>query len=186
MRRSLSRLVLTISSSYRLPQLVRELPQLMKGDFPCCPIFACACGAISSLIAMCSSAVAGESPAIRVRFPWRSGRRFPGYDQGLGQDHRWRHQAADPGGVGARARLCGEVLSGPEKLSKMPYAGNAVRRAGAYVLRFVTPLTTSGPDAHKDNVCIDAGASGYETRPLYVRGNVSRDAPRSYRGGSCA
>ena len=60
-------------------------------------------------------------------------------------------------------------------MARMPRQETRSDDRGAYVLCFVTPLSTSGPHANKDYVCIDAGANGYETRPIFYPGNVSRN-----------
>jgi len=58
---------------------------------------------------------------------------------------------------------------GPELFKKCPRQEVRTDENGKYELRFVTPLTTSGPMKGKDSICIDASTPGYETRPRYVK-----------------
>lgn len=62
---------------------------------------------------------------------------------------------------------------GPELFDKCPYQEVQAGSDGKYALRFVTPLTTSGPMKGKDGICVYASAPGYETRPLYVKPRVT-------------
>ena len=64
---------------------------------------------------------------------------------------------------------------GPELFPKCPYEEARADRQGKYELRFTTRLTTSGPMAGKDGICVSVSAPGYETRPLYVKPSVTRD-----------
>ena len=62
---------------------------------------------------------------------------------------------------------------GPEFFKQCPYQEVRADEKGLYELRFVTPLTTSGPMKGKDSICVDASAPGYETRPLFVKPSVT-------------
>jgi len=129
---------------------------------------------VLSLVALCSSAMGGESPAVRVRFSMAN----PADDSPVtitvsGKITDARTKAPIPGALVRGHVFVGRYWRGSEGMAQMPRQAARSDDRGAYVLRFVTPLTTSGPSAHKDTVCIDAGADGYETRPLYVPGNVS-------------
>jgi hypothetical protein len=140
------------------------------------PDIRCALGAIVSLITIGGWAVAGEPSAVRVRFSTAD----PAADapmtisvSGKIFDDRTKQSIA-----GALVRghvMVRRLWKGPEAFAKLPYQETRSDAHGAYVLRFVTQLTTRGRNAHEDYVCIAAGANGYETRPLYVPGNVSRD-----------
>ena len=112
------------------------------------PQMCCACGAILSLVAMCSSAVAAEAPAVRVRFSMAD----PADDSPVtvkvsGKILNARTEQPIPGALVRGHVFVGRFYSGPEKWSKMPYQETRSDDHGAYVLRFVTPLSTSGPSA---------------------------------------
>jgi hypothetical protein len=64
---------------------------------------------------------------------------------------------------------------GPELFKHCPREEVRTDKDGKYELRFVTPLTTSGPMKGKDSVCVDASMPGFETRPRYVKPAVSPD-----------
>jgi hypothetical protein len=135
-----------------------------------------ACGAILSLVALCGSALAGKPPAVRVRFSMAD----PADDSPVtikvsGKIIDARTEQPIPGALVRGYVYVGKFRRGPEGWSKMPCQETRSDNHGAYALRFFAPLSASGPSAHKDNVRIAAGASGYETRPLYVPGYVSRE-----------
>ena len=65
---------------------------------------------------------------------------------------------------------------------RCPFQETTTNPKGEYQLKFETPLTLSGPMKSKDNLCIDAGTNGYETRPVYLSGKVTpqrTDFPQS-------
>lgn len=135
-----------------------------------------AVGVILLLVAICSSAAAGEPRAVSVRFSVAD----PADDSpvtvtvsGKIIDARTKQPIS---GASVRGHIfVWRYQKGADGMSKLPYQEVRSDDHGTYMLRFVTPLSTSGPNAHKDSACIYAGADGYETRPLYVPGNISRD-----------
>jgi hypothetical protein len=62
---------------------------------------------------------------------------------------------------------------GPDLFDRCPNGETKTDQAGQYTLKFVTPLTNSGPMKNKDGLCVYAGAAGYETRPVYAKENVT-------------
>ena len=64
---------------------------------------------------------------------------------------------------------------GPELFMKCPRQEVRTDKNGKYEMRFVAPLTTSGPMKGKDSICIDASMPGFETRPRYVKPAVTPD-----------
>ena len=62
---------------------------------------------------------------------------------------------------------------GPDLFDRCPRSETKSDQSGEYTLKFVTPLTNSGPEKNGDILCVDAGAQGYETRPVYAKGSVS-------------
>lgn len=62
---------------------------------------------------------------------------------------------------------------GPDLFERCPSGETKTDQAGQYVLKFVTPLTNSGPMQDKDLLCVYAGAPGYETRPVYAKEDVT-------------
>ena len=73
----------------------------------------------------------------------------------------------------ADALVRGHILiwkyQGPELYEKAPYLETRTDGQGLYRLEFVTPLTMSGPMKGRDSLCVDVGASGYETLPQYAK-----------------
>lgn len=63
----------------------------------------------------------------------------------------------------------------PDLFERCPYEETRTDSQGRYQLRFVTPLTTSGPMKEKDGLCVYVGAPGYETRPRYARPDVTAE-----------
>jgi len=57
---------------------------------------------------------------------------------------------------------------GSDWFSRCPYQETTANGAGEYCLKFVTPLSVSGQRKGQDNFCVDAGAPGHETRPVYA------------------
>jgi len=62
---------------------------------------------------------------------------------------------------------------GPDLFEKCPYQEMKTGVDGAYKFTFITPLTDSGRLKEKDGICVYASASGYETKPVYVKPYVT-------------
>jgi protocatechuate 3,4-dioxygenase beta subunit len=62
---------------------------------------------------------------------------------------------------------------GPDLFDRCPLEETKTNQAGEYSLKFVTPLSMTGPMHGQDNLCVYAGAQGYETRPVYATGSVT-------------
>ncbi|MGD0516918.1 MAG: hypothetical protein ABSA26_05220, partial [Thermoguttaceae bacterium] len=62
---------------------------------------------------------------------------------------------------------------GPDLFDRCPYQETTTDQAGEYRLKFVTPLSVTGPMHDQDGLCVYAGAVGYETRPIFPRENVT-------------
>jgi hypothetical protein len=69
--------------------------------------------------------------------------------------------------------IYGQRGFGPGFFDSCPYQETTANPAGEYTLKFVTPLTTSGPMQGKDELCVYAGAPGYETRPIFAKKKVT-------------
>ena len=69
--------------------------------------------------------------------------------------------------------IWGQRGFGPGFFDSCPYQETTANQTGEYTLKFVTPLTTSGPRQGQDNLCVYAGAPGYETRPIFAKANVT-------------
>lgn len=78
--------------------------------------------------------------------------------------------------VRANLGIWGQKGYGPDFFDDCPYQETTANQAGEYTLKFLATLTTSGPMLGKDNLCVYAGAPGYETRPIFAKANVT---PRS-------
>lgn len=77
----------------------------------------------------------------------------------------------------ANALVRGHVFvwkyQGPELNEKAPSLETTTDAQGQYTLKFVTPLTLSGPMKGRDGLCVYASAPGYETLPQYVKPDVT-------------
>ncbi len=63
----------------------------------------------------------------------------------------------------------------PDVFDRSCYAETRTDRKGAYQLSFIVPVTTSGPREEIGSVCVDASATGYETKPQYARPHVTQE-----------
>ena len=75
--------------------------------------------------------------------------------------------------VSVRGHIVIWRFKGPDFFDKCPYQKTTTDSEGMYSLQFVTPLTQAGPWKGKDGICVYVSASGYETKPQYVRPKVT-------------
>ena len=71
--------------------------------------------------------------------------------------------------------MAGDGIFDPTKWEKLSRAEAQTDRSGRYALTFTTSLTVSGWSKGKDSVGLGIGADGYESRPLWVKPNVTPD-----------
>ncbi|KPK83436.1 MAG: hypothetical protein AMJ81_08290 [Phycisphaerae bacterium SM23_33] len=131
------------------------------------------CGLIAGLAAMAGQVPAGEKEGLHLRFSLAK----PDDDKPVEITVSGRITDAKTSQPIAGALVRGFVViwrhRGPELLQKCPYQETRSDRQGRYQLRFVTPLTVSGPMKGQDGLCVYAGAPGYETLPLWVRPSLA-------------
>jgi len=138
-------------------------------------------GLIVGLVVSCGATLASGKEGVRLRFSTGQGSE----EKPVTVTVTGKVTDAKTGKPIAEAVVGGHILvwrhMGPEVYAKAPHKVTRSDKNGAYKLTFVTPLTTAGPMKDKDSLCVTASASGYETRPQYVRPYVT-SAKTDYTG----
>ncbi len=75
-----------------------------------------------------------------------------------------------------RGHIVVEKYQGADRFERCPCEQTRTDAQGVYNLKFVTPLTTAGPQKGQDLLCVSASAPGYETKPIWEKRPVTPES----------